>query len=147
MPELRSEPDVRLGPLTTKIPSAKISWKDTVWTVTGAVLEGAWSFGSELLVATTDDVPYEDMLHLCLLAPNGSVIEEVSFGGMYATGSFELLGLSGPTLQFRFINHMDWQAKVLDRPKRRFPYFGDPAGVSRAFGFSTRVDISTTPTA
>lgn len=118
---------------------------DDRWTISGVILEGAWAIGYELLVVTSDNIPYEDMLHIALLAPGGCVVEQLDLGGIYTTGSFEALGLDGRALRFRFFNEMDWRVEVLDTPRRRIPYLSDPKGVRRGLGLSTRLAISATP--
>jgi len=137
--------DVQLTALGGEGPHARVARAGTQWTVNGAVLEGAWSFGAELLVATTDDIPNEDGLHFSLLSPNGSVADEVDLVHMYTTGSFTLLGAEGPTLRFRFFGDTDWLLRVCDSPQARVPFLGDPRGVGRRWGFSKRLLVEGNP--
>ena len=137
--------DVQLTPLEGEGPRAQVTRGATTWTVDGAVLEGAWSFGAELLVATTDNIPYEEGLHFSLLSPDGSVADEVELAHMYTTGSFALLGTEGATLRFRFFGDTDWLLRVCESPQVKVPFLGDPRGVGRPWGFFKRLLVEGNP--
>jgi hypothetical protein len=137
--------DVQLTALEGEDPRAQVARAGTTWTVDGSVLEGAWSFGAELLIATTDNIPYEEGLRFSLLSPDGSVVDEVELSHMYATGSFTLLGTEGATLRFRFFGGTDWLLRVCESPRVRVPFLGDPRGVGRPWGFSKRLLVEGNP--
>lgn len=145
MVALREVEDVQLSRLAGENPRAQVARGGMTWAVDGVVLEGAWSLGDELLVATTDDVLHEDGLHFSLLAPVGHVVDEVSLVHVYTTGSFELLGSEGPTLRFRFFGDTDWVLRVCESPRGRVPLLGDPPGVVRRWGFSKRLLVEGNP--
>ena len=111
------------------------------WSVPGAVLEGAWGIGQDILCATTDDTPYEEALHFSLLGPNQSV-EHLTLGAAYATGVFAAHGVQGNTLRFRFFGSQIWSITVEQRPRVRLPFLNDPAGVSRPLRLRTRLRVS-----
>ena len=113
------------------LPTMLMTVGGTHWTLPGAILEGLWSIGDHHLAATTDDVPYEDGLHLCLLSPKGEVTEEIQALSLYATGTFEFLGIDGSTLQFRFYDTPPWQLAIADQPQFRLPFAGLVKGTRR----------------
>lgn len=105
--------------------------------VPGAVLEAAAQWQSFTLLFTTDDVPFEELLHIHLLDAQLNLLDSATVGGMYSTGSFSLLESAEPdTLRFRFIGDTDWSVQVLPEPGFRVPLLSDPTGVSRPLGFS-----------
>lgn len=131
-----------LSPLGDEIPRSIAEFNGNTWTVPGIVLEHAWSLGRELLVATTDDVPFEDALHFCLLAPDGTLADEVELGGIYSTGHFRLLGVQRASVRFGFFDKTDWELTVAESPRLHLPLLGDPRGVTRKFGFQKRLLVS-----
>lgn len=105
--------------------------------VEGALLESAARWQSFYLLFTTDDTPFEELLHIHLLDADLSLLDSATLGGIYSTGSFSLLESSDPdTLRFRFIGDTDWSVQVLPAPGFRAPLLSEPAGVSRPWGFS-----------
>ena len=115
----------------SEIPTMRLGIGQTQWTVPGAIVEGLWQLGSEHLIATTDDVPFEEGLHLCLLTADGTVDEEISVFSMYSTGTFELHGLSGPVLDFRFFDTPVWHLTVEPEKQLRLPFSGTLKGTRR----------------
>jgi hypothetical protein len=105
--------------------------------VPGVVLEAAAQWNSFTLLFTTDDTPFEEVLHIHLLDAQLNVLDSATVGGMYSTGSFSLLESPEPaTLRFRFIGDTDWSVEVLPEPGFRVPLLSEPTGVSRPLGFS-----------
>lgn len=135
--------DIRLEPLPGEMPRAMARRGGASWEVAGEILEGAWAVGEAVLLATTDDIPQEDSLHLSLLEPDGAV-EAVTLGAAYTTGSFEALDSPGARLDFAFFGDTRWSLTVLERPAWRLP-FSDPRGVSRQGGWSSRLRIEGAP--
>lgn len=124
-------------------PTMRMTLGSTHWTLPGAMLEALWSIGTEHLAITTDDVPYEDGLHLCLLSPQGEVIEEIQALSLYATGAFDLLSTAGQTLQFRFYDTPPWQLTISDAPQFRLPFAGTVKGTRRRpFAFWSRLSVT-----
>lgn len=105
--------------------------------VPGAVLEAAVQWQSFTLLFTTDDIPFEEHLHIHLLDAQLQLLDSATVGGMYSTGSFSLLESADPdTLRFRFIGDTDWSVQVLPESGFRVPLLSEPTGVSRPLGFS-----------
>lgn len=105
--------------------------------VPGAVLEAASQWQSFTLLFTTDDTPFEELLHIHLLDAQLNLLDSATVGVMYSTGSFSLLESAEPdTLRFRFIGDTDWSVQVLPEPGFRVPLLSEPTGVSRPLGFS-----------
>ncbi|WP_282045738.1 hypothetical protein [Roseibium album] len=146
MKTLVSISDLTLSPLPGDQPCSAISHCEMSWTIPGTVLEGAWSFGSEVLVCTTEDIPYEEVLHFCLLGADGKILDQIRLGGIYQTGMFALLKTGSATIRFRFFNHAAHELTVSEQPVWRMPFFGDPKGVGRSVGFSKRLLVDRSET-
>ncbi len=113
----------------------------------GAVLEACFlceDIGdAHLLLLLSDDVPFEDFLHLHLLDQRLAPLDSASLGAPYSTGSFSLLGPPGEReLHFRFIGQADWTVTLLDHAEARLPFLGEPPGVHRRLGLSRRFRLS-----
>ncbi|MFY3385807.1 hypothetical protein [Paracidovorax sp. MALMAid1276] len=105
--------------------------------VLGAVLELAAQWQSFYLLLTTDDTPFEELLHIHLLGADLRLLDSATLGGIYATGSFSPLDSTAPdTLRFRFIGGTDWSVQVLPEAGFRMPLLSEPPGVSRPLGFT-----------
>lgn len=100
--------------------------------VPGAQLEAAIALDDRYLLFLTDDVLFEDALHVCLLKNSGDVVDNFTLGGPYATGFFRDLQWREPdTVEFKFLGEFIWSVKVLNKAAPRFPFFSDPPGVKR----------------
>ncbi len=87
----------------------------------------------------TYDVPFEEVLVICLLSKQFKLIDKAFLGGSYTTGNFRSLKIvQGNRLQFEFIGEAFWEIELLDRKQLRIPFIYDEAGVSRDIGFSRR---------
>lgn len=105
--------------------------------VPGAVLEMAAQWQSFYLLFTTDDTPFEELLHIHLLDAELRLLDSATLGGIYATGSFSPLESAElDTFRFRFIGDTDWSVQVLPEPGFRIPLWSEPTGVSRPLGFT-----------
>lgn len=118
----------------------------------GALLEAAFECeglgDARLLLFLTDDVPFEDFLHLHLLDAQLALLDSASLGAPYSTGTFALQGEPGARdVRFRFIGEAEWTVTLLDHAETRLPFLGEPAGVHRRFGFSRRFRLSARPLA
>jgi hypothetical protein len=114
----------------------------------GAMLEAAVAWNESYLLFLTDDIPYEDSLHIHLLDANFQSQDTASLSSIYSTGSFSALTLMPPDqLVFRFFGDMDWRVELLSRPTARVPFLSEPAGVKRPMGFSRRFIIRAAPSA
>lgn len=105
----------------------------------GAILEAALQCQDHYLLFITDDVPYEEALHIVLLDAQWHTIDRATLSGPYTTGSFTGLNLHAPsTVRFRFFGDTDWELELLSASAFRVPLLGDPVGVTRPFGFTRR---------
>ncbi|WP_284618029.1 hypothetical protein [Aquabacterium humicola] len=113
-----------------------IAGRSAAQPVAGVVLEAAFECDGRFVLFLTDDIPFEESLRIHLLGADLQLLDSATLGSMYSTGRFELLGLQQPgTVRFRFFGDTDWVVEVLDAPASRMPFFGDPRGVHRPFGF------------
>ncbi|MBL3525610.1 hypothetical protein MXM81_17600 [Serratia plymuthica] len=66
-----------------------LSWQGSGIFVPFQVLEAAVTIDSErVLLSLTDDTPYEEVLNISLLHVNKGILETLSLGGAYLTGTF-----------------------------------------------------------
>jgi hypothetical protein len=101
--------------------------------VDGAVLEAAVGWGDDYVVFTTDDIPYEESLHISLLDRALHLQDTATISAPYGTGAFAALALVPPsTVRFRFLGEQSWQLDVFDRPRLCWPAAGSH-GVRRRF--------------
>lgn len=157
---IRSLPAERLGlrplaagtPSDTSAPSVQLHFdgRPAAQALPGARLEAAFDCAglgdAQLLLFLSDDVPFEDFLHLHLLDAELALLDSVSLGAPYSTGRFALLGEpTDRTLRFRFFGQADWTLQLLDQAETRLPFLGDPPGVHRRFGFHRRFRLSAQP--
>jgi hypothetical protein len=109
-----------------------IGGRPTGSVITGVVLEAAVHCAPGWLLFVTDDIPYEEMLTIHLLDPDGRPLDSAGIGGPYTTGTFSSMRLDPPsTVRFRFIDDADWFVEILGRPKRALPWWPDARGVCR----------------
>ena len=119
--------------------------KNTDIIVSGKKLEAAVKVAdTRFLLFTTDDVVYEESLNIFYIDIQSGIIESLSLGGEYATGTFENLSLNHNSVSFSFIGDTTWTVQVLPIPSLRLP-FSDPRGVSRPMGLRKYIDISAIP--
>lgn len=126
------------------IPESRILIKGeaTDKVVTGAILEAAIRWGDYYLLFMTDDIPYEEMLSIHLLDRTLNLLDSVTIGTMYSTGSLSSLELVEPNVVgFRFIGNTDWRIELLAKPVFGLPFLSDPKGVSRKFGFTRHFKV------
>ncbi len=112
--------------------------------VPGAVLEAAYRAGDRLLLFLTDDVPYEEGLHILLLAPDLTRLDRLFMGGSGTTGVFrDARALSDSELRFSFFGRGPWRLTILPEPTRGFGFL-EPVGVRRR-GFWVRRHMRLAP--
>ena len=115
-------------------------------TLPGSFLEAVLDTGDGFLVFTSDDTPYEEQLGIHLTDSSGALLESLSIGGAYRTGAFRALRIVAPaTVAFRFTGETVWKVQVLQLPRFRIPFLGDPSGVCRPIGFRSRLVIQGQP--
>lgn len=114
--------------------------------VSGSVLEAVINWNDFYLLFLTYDVPYEHTLNIHLLDKDLNLLDSVMLGSIHSTGPFSPLQLIEPNkVNFRFIGNKDWNIELLPKPVFNIPFFSDPIGVSRKFGFKKRFTISSNP--
>lgn len=144
--ELTTQRSQKVG--ADDVPASEIllNGKSTQRFVSGAVLEAAVQWENCFLLFLTDDVPYEEMLRIVLLDQQLKVVDSALIGGPYSTGSFSALSLREPNcVEFRFIGDSDWLIELLGRARLRLPFFSEPTGVYRRFGFSRHFIVRGNP--
>lgn len=114
--------------------------------VTGAVLEGAVEWQGYRIAFFTNDVPFEDMLHIYMFSAGMALIDAAVLGAMYSTGTFAGLRMRQPNvLTFRFFGDTAWRLVLLAKREFALPFVSDPAGVTRQFKFSRHFRIEGEP--
>ncbi|MBQ0833074.1 MAG: hypothetical protein KBT83_10875 [Marinobacter sp.] len=143
---LREDVDLALASGATKTRLAtgfiKIGGRIAREAVEGGILEACVQQGEHYLVFLTDDIPYEDSLHIHLLDSDLSSQDSVTLGAAYTTGNFRNLVLGkGGTLTFEFFGNKSWAVSVLSEKRLRIPYLSGPPGVSWSKGFFHQLDL------
>jgi hypothetical protein len=114
--------------------------------VPGAILEACVQWHDKTLLLVTDDVPYEEALRIILLDKDMKMLDVAELGAPYSTGAFKDLMLLPPdALSFRFIGDTTWTVTLLAQPGFRRPFFTEPRGVSRPFGFQRQFVLDGQP--
>jgi hypothetical protein len=112
--------------------------------VPGAVLEAAYRAGGRILLLLTDDVPYEEGLHVALLSPDFRLLDRLFLGASGTTGVFrDPEPLSESELRFSFFGRGPWRLTILPEPTRGFGFL-EPVGVRRR-GFWVRRHMRLAP--
>jgi hypothetical protein len=108
----------------------------------GVVLEAALRWRDCYVLFVTDDVPFEDALHIYLLDANFHLLDSATLASIYSTGSFAAMQLLPPNrVSFHFFGDANWEVELLPEPQARLPFFSDPRGVTRPFAFSQRLIV------
>lgn len=104
----------------------------------GLVLEAQFACGERHLVFTTEDVPYEECLHIHLLDARLQVLDHLALSAWYSPGILQRLEIAGPRrLSFAFFGADErWCLTVSDAACWR-PWFGRHP-VQRRAGFWRR---------
>lgn len=105
----------------------------------GMVLEGAWSFGEELLIALTSDCVHEESLYFYLLDSNLEQIDKITLLWPFLSGVFELQSVSQNHVFFKFSSPEVWILEVHRERRLRFPISSIGNGVWRPFSFFSRL--------
>lgn len=114
--------------------------------VPGAVLEAAFQSDGRTLVFLTDDLPFEDSLHVHLLDEGLALLDSAVLSAMYATGIFELIGSHSPrSVRFRFFGGWEWTVELLTAAAMRLPLVSEPRGVHRRLGFTRHFKVHGQP--
>ncbi|MBV1862355.1 MAG: hypothetical protein KUG77_28300 [Nannocystaceae bacterium] len=86
--------------------------------VDGVVLEAQLQLGSgESVLWSTDDCPFEEVLHITLVSPTGKVLDAVDLGQAMQPGLFQdLKALGDRTAEFGFFPQQRHRIEVFDAP-------------------------------
>jgi len=117
--------------------------RDTGAVADGVVLEAALVSQGHHLLFTTDDVPFEEGLHIQLFDANWARIDHADMVWPYATGTFRDLQIVAPdALTFAFFDAPAIRLELLTAPVRRL-LPGGPRGVHRDFAARRWFELST----
>ena len=87
--------------------------------VPGIVLEAQYRCGEGYLLLTTENVPYEEAVHVLLLGPQFSVLDHVELAHPFAPGILSDLRPTGEgQLRFSFFGGDLWELTVRGTPRR-----------------------------
>lgn len=116
--------------------------RDTGAIADGVVLEAALVSHDRHLLFTTDDVPFEEGLHIQLFDPGWARIDHADMVWLYATGTFRDLRIVAPeALTFVFFDGPAIRLDLLAVPVRRL-LPGGPRGVHRDFAARRWFELS-----
>jgi hypothetical protein len=88
-------------------------------TIPGIVLEAQYRSGDSHLLLTTEDVPFEDALHLLLLDERLVLLDHVELAHPYAAGLVkDVRPAGGERLTFSFFGGDLWETTVMQTPRR-----------------------------
>jgi len=122
-----------------------IHGKPTGQRLAGYDLEAALECDTGYLVFLTHDCPFEETLSIYLLDHAGIRLDSVNIGGMYTSGVFRNLQIQPPDkASFEFFAEATYTLKLLRRPRFCLPFFAEPMGVSRRFGFKRHFVVTQT---
>jgi hypothetical protein len=90
-------------------------------TVDGSVLDAQLELGDgTALVWLTDDSPFDEGLHVYLVAPNGTVEDALEAGADFTAGILELRSMGDDWVEFRFFkNDTVYRLEVNRTPELR----------------------------
>ncbi len=96
----------------------------------GTVLEACVQHGNRYLLFLTDDIPFEDSLHIHLLDECLNRLDTITLGTPYATGHFRnLICEDSGKITFEFFGGCEWEVIVLTKKRLRLPFASGPRGV------------------
>lgn len=108
----------------------------------GIVLEACVQCGNQYLLFLTDDIPYEDSLHIHLLDEDLNRIDTATLGAPYTTGHFRNLTCEDSgEITFEFFGDCAWEVQVLPKKRLRLPFLSGARGVSRRIGLFHVLEI------
>lgn len=108
----------------------------------GIVLEACVQYGNQYLLFLTDDIPFEDSLHIHLLDEDLNRIDAATLGAPYTTGHFRNLNCEeSGEVTFEFFGDCVWEVQVLPKKRLQLPFLSGPRGVSRRIGLFHVLEI------
>lgn len=110
--------------------------RDTGVLVPGLVLEAQMRVGDLWVLFLTHDCPYEEQLDILCLNRALEIVDQAALFYLYSPGIFRVLSSAASrALRFEFNGEGSWVVEFFDRPQPRLPFFSEPFGVWRSFGF------------
>jgi hypothetical protein len=135
--------DFRLEPVAGGGPQAGQSrlWyrgHPTPLLVAGSVLERQFQCGPGCLLLTTDNSPFEEVLHVYLIGPGPAILDQLDLGQMYTPAVLSDVAVQGrDALTFSFFGGDRWRLRVWPGPRYTWPS-GPFASVQRPWRFLLR---------
>ncbi|MGB3621492.1 MAG: hypothetical protein WBA20_09110 [Ketobacter sp.] len=83
----------------------------------GRQLVDQYSTGERYILITSDDNPFDEVLHIYLLDLELNILDEMNLSQPYTPGVYEAFRHYGEHLEFRFFSEGIWCLKVRSRPK------------------------------
>ncbi|MET0267866.1 MAG: hypothetical protein ABW202_19910 [Duganella sp.] len=114
----------------------------------GVILEAALLWRGHLLLFITDDVPFEEGLHIYLLDQELNTLDSAYMVAPYSTGVFSNLVLEQENkVCFRFFEGIGYTLSLLPKESFALPFFSDPTSVWRSFKWKRwfRLDAQPAP--
>jgi len=86
---------------------------------TGAVLEEQFIYKDKYILFITEDIPFEEALHILLLNSDLTILDAIELSAPYASGILNNISIQAPNkIQFTFFdNQIYWILKLLEKPK------------------------------
>ena len=104
--------------------------------IDGLAIEAQIKCPTGYLVITSDDTPYEEVLHFILLNDAMERIDQLDLGKVYQAGMLRQLYLGDDYLEFSFFGEDRWRLSVLGTPTVWIPRL--LSGVSYPTGWRRR---------
>jgi hypothetical protein len=88
----------------------------------GSVLERQFQCGPWYLLLTSDNSPFEEVLHVYLIGRGPAVLDQLDLGQMYTPAVLSEVAVEGPdVLTFSFFGGDRWRLRVWPRPRHTWP--------------------------
>ena len=130
---------VRLSVAQGAVPRSElvIGGRNCGESVEGLVLEAVYPVAVGYMLFVTDDVPFEEGLHLHLVDHDGKLLDTIFLGAAYTTGSLSELRRIAPDLfRFSFFENQPLRLQVCEASRFRWPCQGGVSGAR--VGYSRR---------
>jgi hypothetical protein len=108
--------------------------KATGISLPGVVLDAQFRCGDSFVLFTTENIPYEEALHITLLDGGLRALDHVELSHQFAAGALTDVQMGGDTqVRFSFFGGDLWELTVLGAP-RRLARGESPVGVKGHLG-------------
>lgn len=123
---------------------ATIAGRTSKEALEGTVLEACVQYGNQYLLFLTDDIPFEDSLHIHLLDEDLKRVDTATLGAPYTTGHFRNLRYEDSgEITFEFFGNCVWEVSVSTQKRLRLPFVSGPKGVSWQNGWFHVLELRT----